>query len=141
MKAMTIRSPLVLLSLLVGGALLFGSNGFFPVPIETWLAIAGILVFSAGLIFGLVALIRAIAIISTASSRRQSGITIPLITAAIAIVAWLAVIMTAVETKRSMDKRAQYELDHWDELHGTKENGSQQGGPGYPPQGVGSPDP
>ena len=132
---------MALLSLLVGGALLFGSNGFFPVPIETWLAIAGILVFSAGLIFGLVALIRAIAIISTASSRRQSGITIPLITAAIAIVAWLAVIITAVETKRSMDKRAQYELVHWDELHGTKENGSQQAGPGYPPQGVGSPEP
>ena len=125
--------------LLGGGAALFGCNAFFTVPIETWFAMAGFLLFVAGLLLSLFAFFRATAVLTNTEMRRSNGLTIPIVTTLIAAIAWSVVINTAIQAKRSMDKRAQYEEEHWDELHGTNE--SQQSGPAYPPQGVGSADP
>ena len=105
MKPMTKSTPFILLSLLVGGGVLFGLNAFFPVPIETWFAIAGMLVFAAGMLFGIAAGVRSIAVLSNAAFRKTTGILLPVLTIVIAGGAWAVVITTAIQVKHSMDER------------------------------------
>ncbi len=112
MKPITKATPLMIVGLLTGGAVLFGLNAFFPVPIETWFATTGMLVFSAGLLFGIVALFRSIAALTNSESRRVVGLQLPLQTILI-VVGILAVVVTMViQVKRSLDKRAQVEVEH-----------------------------
>ncbi len=105
MKPMTKATPLTMIGLLGGGAVLFGLNAFLPVPIETWFAIAGMVVVVAGLVFGLGAFFRGIATLTNTESRRTAGILVPILTILIAGGAWAAVVTTAIQVKRSMDQR------------------------------------
>lgn len=105
MKAMTKATPITMVALLGGGAVLFGLNAFFPRPNETWFSIAGMIVFVSGLIFGLVAFFRGVATLASFASRQVSGILIPILTVVIAGVAWVLVVATVIHVKRSMDER------------------------------------
>lgn len=126
MKPMNRSTPVILVGLLAGGALLFWLNGFFSVPVETWFAIAGMLIFAAGLLFGLFGLCRAITVLTSPESRRATGILVPVLTIVVTASAWFIVVTTAIQMKRSLDKREQFEQEHWDELHGTNKEESQQ---------------
>jgi membrane-bound ClpP family serine protease len=117
MKPMTKATPLTVICLLVGGAVLFGLNGFLPVPVETWVAIAGMVVFTSGLIFGLFAFFRGITSLASATSRRDKRL--PIVTVLLVSTAWFVVVSMAIQVKRSMDQRAQVEQEHGNELHGT----------------------
>ena len=105
---------------------MFLVNAFFPVPVETWFAVAGILVFVSGLLFGIFAFCRSLAVLANSASRRASGVVVPALTVAIALAAWYMVASTAIQMKRSLDKRAQLEDEHWDEHHGTGNQTSPQ---------------
>ncbi|MFC1452258.1 hypothetical protein ACFLSJ_02815 [Verrucomicrobiota bacterium] len=70
-------TPITLLCLLGAGALLFSLNAFFPVPVETWLAAAGMLVFAAGLVFGAVGFFRSVAALVSSKHREAGGIVVP----------------------------------------------------------------
>ena len=141
MRPMTKATPLTMLVLLLGGAGLFGLNAFLPLPIETWFAIAGMLVFAAGLLFGLFAFFRSVAVLANPESRRATRVLLPILTILIAGIAWFTVVTTAIQVKRSMDQRAQFEQEHWDQLHQTSKGESQpnigqvssEAAPGAPP--------
>ena len=130
MKPMSKTWPITLISLLFGGAVVFGLNALFSVPIEGYFAIAGILLFGAGLLFGAAGVFRSIATLTSRSLRSQTGIIVPVLTIAIGVTAWLLAVSTAILVKRSLDERAQYEQEHWDELYGATETVSQQGDAG-----------
>lgn len=105
MKEITKTTPLALICLLGGGAALFGLNAFFPVPIETFFAVAGMVVFVAGLLFGLVAVFRSIGTLTNSESRRVAGIRFPIQTILIVVGIFVVVTTTAIQVKRSMDQR------------------------------------
>ena len=134
MRPMPKSTPVILLGMLAGGWLIFSLNAFFPVPIETWFAIAGMLLFVAGLLFGLFGFFRGPASLRNADARRSSGIAAPVVTMLIAVTSWSIVVYTAIEMKRSLDERAQFEQEHWDELYGTNtETETSQPAPGLVP--------
>ena len=109
---MTRRTPIILVSLLVAGAATFAANAFLPVPSETYCAIAGGLMFASGMIFGLIASFRSLFILARADLRRTSGIVAPLLVLIITTATWFVVVTEVIQYKRSMDKRAQYEMEH-----------------------------
>jgi len=93
---------------------------------------AAYLLWTAGLLFSLFDFFRAIATLSNAENRRGTGIILPLLTVLIALGAWAVVVNFGIQFKRSLDKRAQYELEHWDELHGKNESQPSARGDGIP---------
>ena len=130
MKQITKITPITLLVLLGGGATLARFSSF---------DIMGFLLFIMGLLLSIFSFFHAVANLNNAEMRRNKKLAAPIITALIAIIAWSAVACIAIRLKRGIDERIQWEKDHWEEIHGTNE--SQQSVAGYPPQGVGSPEP
>ena len=114
---MTRQTPFTLLALLLGGIMLFLTNAFFQVPTETYLAIAGGLVFVSGLLFGVIASIRALRILLNPVFRQKTGTLIPTLTILITVMAWTAVINTTHRVKESMEEREEVEEQHWNALH------------------------
>ena len=119
-------------------ALIMYPLGYFAERYQNeWIArillpLAGVI----GLLSGFLALISCIyGLVSILSPRRcKSGFLLPLLS----IIVGVAVLLTAfiLPTWKSMQERAEME-----QLIQEKQNESQQAGPGYPPQGVGSPGP
>ncbi|OQA27898.1 MAG: hypothetical protein BWY59_00956 [Verrucomicrobia bacterium ADurb.Bin345] len=114
---MTRQTPFTLLALLLGGIMIFLTNAFFQVPTETYLAMAGGLVFVSGLLFGVIASIRALRILLNPLSRQAAGTLIPTLTILITLMAWTAVINTTFRVKHSMEEREEVEEQHWNALH------------------------
>jgi len=122
----------------LGTALAMYPLGYFAERYQNeWIArillpLAGVI----GLLSGFLALIACIyGLISIIFPKRcKSGILLPLLSMLVGIVVLLTAFI--LPTWKSMQKRAEME-----QLIQEKQNESQQGGPGYPPQSVGSPDP
>lgn len=119
MNAMTKRTPIILVGLLAAGIFIFALNGYLPTPIEGCVALAGILTFLTGMLFGLIGAFRGIATLSSPKLREQTGVYIPFMTILITVLTWYSVITMMIFVKQSLDKRSQIEDEHWDELHQT----------------------
>lgn len=114
---MTKRTPITLVGLLAGGVLTFSLNAYFPVPIEGWFALIGIITFLAGMAFGLFGTVRGIATLTNSKSRAQTGVYIPIIVILITVCTFIHVIRTMLFVKESLDQRSELENEHWDELY------------------------
>lgn len=109
MNAKIRYAPVILLGLLLGGWFLFCLNATFPVPIETWVSISGIVVICFGLLYGLVAGIASIVTILSKKRRQAIGIVAPILTLLIAVVAWTVVVNTSLNVFHSLQQRAEAE--------------------------------
>lgn len=109
MNAKIRYAPVILLGLLLGGWFVFCLNGNFPVPIETWVAMSGIVIFCLGLLYGLVSGIQSIVTILSKKRRQAIGTVAPILTLLIAVVAWTIVINTTLDVVHSLQKRAEAE--------------------------------
>lgn len=109
MNAKIRYAPVILLGLLLGGWFLFCLNATFPVPIETWVAISGMVVICLGLLYGLVAGIESIVTILSKKRRQAIGIVAPILTLLIAVVAWTVMVNTTLNVFDSLQQRAEAE--------------------------------
>ena len=124
---MTKKTPIILISLLVAGAIIFAANGFFLVPIETYFALAGGLVFVSGMIFGVIASVRSIIVISRPDLRQISGIILPALVLIITTGTWLVVVTTLIQVNRSLEERERIEIERMDILREKTNETSQPG--------------
>ena len=85
--------------------MIFLLNAFFPVPVETVLALAGMAVFFVGMLACVVAVVWAFRTLGSPEGRQASGLVAPVATIVIAFVTWSGVIASAVAVKKSMDAR------------------------------------
>ena len=103
------NAPVILLGLLLGGWVLFCLNAIFPVPFETWLAIAGIAIFCLGLLYGFIAGIQSIVTIMSKKRRQAIGMVAPILTLLIAVFAWTVVVNATLKVVHSLQQRAKAE--------------------------------
>jgi hypothetical protein len=110
---MSKKTPIIMISLLGGGFILFALNGCFSVPVETYFAIAGMIVFAIGLLFALYGIFYSITVLGAASSRKASGLAVPILTLVLGCGAWFIVVGTIIQVKQSLEKRAQHKNENW----------------------------
>ena len=116
--------PVAILVLLFSGWGIFCSNAYFDVPLETVMAFVGGLVFLAGMLTGVFCSFWAARCIFSPELRAGSGMVAPIAVILITAITWYGVIETMLRVEKSLEQRNQYELDHWDELHGTNTEAS-----------------
>ncbi|AMV35438.1 hypothetical protein VN12_25330 [Pirellula sp. SH-Sr6A] len=109
MNAKIRYAPEILLGLLLGGWFLFCLNATFPVPVETWVTISGIVIFCLGLLYGLVAGIQSIVTILSKKRRQAIGMVAPILTLLIVVVAWTVVVNTTLNVVHTLQQRAEAE--------------------------------
>ena len=116
MKPITIRTPLALLIMLGTGMIMIGLNAF---------PAAAILIFVAGLLFGIFAVFRSLAALANPEVRRSTGLAVPILTILLATGTWYVVTSTVIHVKKIEHERKQVENKHRDEIHG-RDNGTSQ---------------
>lgn len=104
MRVFPKRTPLVLLSVLGGGWIIFLLNGFFPLPLKTVFALVGTDVFIVGMLACAGAVVWAFSSLASEQGRTTAGIW-ALATILLALVVWTGVIVWAVTVKKSLDAR------------------------------------
>ena len=101
------RMPILMASLLMAGMAIFLIKIFFPVPVEKVLVAFGALVFFAGMVVALVAMIWSIRTLTSESQRRGRGVTTPVVTILLAVFVWAGAGLTLYKYKKSHDVRVE----------------------------------
>jgi hypothetical protein len=105
MKPVTTRTPILIVGLSVVGAGVFAANAFCPAWLEGPIALIGIGVFVAGMVFALVSTVRAIWGLSNRSVRHASGKLAAIATIMVSLIIWGGVLITLHAVKVSMSER------------------------------------
>ncbi len=103
MKPMTKATPLTLAGLLIGSVvfmMLFTLSESVQGMIFN--LVAGIIVLVCGLLFGVFGLFRSVIVLSSAESRRVSGVEPPIVTIIVTLAAWSIVILAVSAVYNAM---------------------------------------
>lgn len=103
MRTFPKRTPLVLLALLGSGWIILLLGAYFPVPVETVFAMAGMAIFLVGLAASVVAGILAFRSLASPQGRQSSGIVAPVAAILIGFLVWAGTLNTAFVVKKSLE--------------------------------------
>jgi hypothetical protein len=95
------RMPLWTASLLLGGMAIFILKGVFPFYVEIAFVVIGTAVFFAGMVVALVGAVWSICTLTNVLQRRHYGVTTPVCSILVALLAWSGTVLTVYKFKGS----------------------------------------